>query len=165
MIKLIDLDKVRASTYNPRKSDPHRLDLLELSLRKLGFLSPIVADAKGEIISGHQRSYVARRMGVKKVPVLIIGRMPLEKRKSLNIVFNRATNDLKRSDTCATITEHISHYDVEAIGKSLPDLDFDSPEFYPCMNTQLGDTIGLMKKILELPRRLSSISRQAPRIL
>ena len=146
MIKLIDLDKVRASTYNPRKSDPHRLDLLELSLRKLGFLSPIVADAKGEIISGHQRSYVARRMGVKKVPVLIIGRMPLEKRKSLNIVFNRATNDLKRSDTCATITEHISHYDVEAIGKSLPDLDFDSPEFYPCMNTQLGDTIGLMKK-------------------
>ncbi len=146
MIRLISIDKIRASTYNPRKSDPHRLNLLELSLRKLGFVSPIVVDEKGEIISGHQRSYVARRMGVKMVPVLVIGRMPLERRKSLNIVFNRATNDLKRSDTCATITEHIKQYDVEALGNSLPDLEIGSPEFYPCMHTQLDDTFGLMKK-------------------
>lgn len=161
MIQLISLDKIRASTYNPRKSDPHRLDLLELSLRKLGFVSPIVVDEKGEIISGHQRSYVARRMGVKMVPVLVIGRMSLERRKSLNIVFNRATNDLKRSDTCATITEHIKQFDVEALGNSLPDLEIGSPEFYPCMHTQLDDTFGLMKhnahKVNQYAKNLASV--------
>ena len=51
MIQMVALDKIHASTYNPRKSDPKRLDLLELSLRKLGFLSPIVVDQGGEIIS------------------------------------------------------------------------------------------------------------------
>lgn len=145
-IRMIELDKIRASTYNPRKSDPKRLDILELSLRKLGFLSPIVADSGGEIISGHQRSYVAKRMGVKKVPVLIIDRLTLDRRKCLNIVFNRATNDLKRSDTCKTVNEHISKYNIEEMAKSLPDLTPDTPEFYPCMNQIMGDCFGLLKK-------------------
>ena len=146
MIQMVALDKIHASTYNPRKSDPKRLDLLELSLRKLGFVSPIVVDQGGEIISGHQRSFVATRMGVKTVPVTIIPRMTLEERKSLNIVFNRATNDLKRSDTCQTVKEYISQYDVEQIASELPDLTPDTPEFYPCMYTKVGDSYELLKK-------------------
>ena len=146
MIQMVALDKIHASTYNPRKSDPKRLDLLELSLRKLGFVSPIVVDQGGEIISGHQRSFVASRMGVKRVPITIIPRMTLDERKSLNIVFNRATNDLKRSDTCQTVKEYISKYDVEAIASELPDLTPDTPEFYPCMYTKTGDSFELLKK-------------------
>ena len=146
MIQMVALDKIHASTYNPRKSDPKRLDLLELSLRKLGFVSPIVVDQGREIISGHQRSYVATRMGVKMVPVAIIPRMTLDERKSLNIVFNRATNDLKRNDTCATVNEYVSKFDVEAMASKLPDLTPDTPEFYPCMHTKTGDSFELMKK-------------------
>lgn len=146
MIQMVALDKIHASTYNPRKSDPKRLDLLELSLRKLGFLSPIVVDQGGEIISGHQRSFVAARIGVKRVPVLIIPRMTLDERKSLNIVFNRATNDLKRSDTCKTVTEYVSKFDIDTIAKDLPDLTPDTPEFYPCMNTKNEDSFELLKK-------------------
>ena len=143
---MVQLDKIHASTYNPRKSDHKRLDLLELSLRKLGFVSPIVVDQGGEIISGHQRSFVASRMGVKMVPVTIIPRMSLDERKSLNIVFNRATNDLKRNDTCATVNEYVSKFDVVAMGEKLPDLKPDTPEFYPCMYTKTGDSFELMKK-------------------
>lgn len=146
MIQMVPLDKIHASTYNPRKSDPKRLDMLELSLRKLGFVSPIVVDQGGEIISGHQRSFIAARIGVKTVPVTIIPRLTLDERKSLNIVFNRATNDLKRSDTCDTVKEYISHYDVEDLAKDLPDLTPDTPEFYPCMYTKTGDSFELLKK-------------------
>ena len=49
------LSAVNPSTYNPRTADPKRLDLIEFSLRKLGFIAPIYADANGEILSGHQR--------------------------------------------------------------------------------------------------------------
>ena len=55
MIKIEPLSAVNPSTYNPRTADPKRLDLIELSLRKLGFIAPIYADANGEILSGHQR--------------------------------------------------------------------------------------------------------------
>lgn len=52
MIKIEALSAVNPSTYNPRTADPKRLDLIELSLRKLGFIAPIYADANGEILSG-----------------------------------------------------------------------------------------------------------------
>ena len=37
MIKLVPIDAVKASEYNPRRNDEKRLALAELSLRKLGF--------------------------------------------------------------------------------------------------------------------------------
>lgn len=54
-VELLPLGAVNPSTYNPRVADPARLDLIELSLKKLGFLLPIFADPAGEIVSGHQR--------------------------------------------------------------------------------------------------------------
>ena len=69
MIKLVPIDAVKASEYNPRRNDEKRLALAELSLRKLGFLLPIYADEHGEILSGHQRQLVARRMGFPEIPV------------------------------------------------------------------------------------------------
>ena len=58
---------------------------IELSLKKLGFILPIFATEDGEIISGHQRHYVAKKMGMKKVPVEYIKNIDLKKRKNLNI--------------------------------------------------------------------------------
>ena len=69
MIKLVPIDAVQASEYNPRRNDEKRLALTELSLRKLGFLLPIYADESGEILSGHQRHLVASRMGFRQIPV------------------------------------------------------------------------------------------------
>lgn len=99
MIRLVNIDDVRPSTYNPRAADPRRLDLVEMSLRKLGWLLPVYADANGEILSGHQRHHVAMRMGLSRVPVCFTKAMPLEERKAVNIAFNRGTNDLKSADT------------------------------------------------------------------
>lgn len=48
-MKLVPIDSIRPSTYNPRQSDPRRLDLIELSLRKLGFIHPIFCDANGPL--------------------------------------------------------------------------------------------------------------------
>ena len=68
-IEICDINDVRPSTYNPREADTGRLNLIEWSLRKFGFLLPIYADNEGEILSGHQRHLVAQRMGAKRIPV------------------------------------------------------------------------------------------------
>lgn len=135
-MKLVSLSDIKPSTYNPRLADPKRLDVIELSLRKLGFLLPLYADDNGEILSGHQRHFVATRMGLKRVPVEFCPPMDLNERKALNIAFNRGTNDLQQRDTPASLTDALSSYNVFEIAKALPDLDQASDLFYRCMHLQ-----------------------------
>jgi ParB-like chromosome segregation protein Spo0J len=108
MIQLVGIDEVRPSAYNPRVADPRRLDIIELSLRKLGFLIPVYADADGEILSGHHRHEVAQRIGCPKVPVEYTRRMSLSERKATNIVFNRATNDMSLTSTPKSLSEALA---------------------------------------------------------
>ncbi|MDD3182447.1 MAG: ParB N-terminal domain-containing protein [Alphaproteobacteria bacterium] len=132
MIKLVPIEAVRPSTYNPRKADPVRLKIIELSLRKLGWLLPIYADEDGEILSGHQRHYVAMRMGIKKVPVSYVPRMTLEERKAINIAFNRGTNDMQNSDAPDTLKLALEECNVFDIAADMP----DQKKTCPCLETE-----------------------------
>ncbi len=147
MIKLVSVDAIRASEYNPRKNDEKRLALTELSLRKLGFLLPIYADESGEILSGHQRQLVAVRMGFKEVPVEYVSREALQERKSINLLFNRATNDLQKTDTCTEIKNRLYDMGVEGLAANFPDITPGSPESYPCISAVCRmDTARLAKQ-------------------
>ena len=148
-MKIVDIESVRASAYNPRKSDPKRLDYIELSLKKFGFLMPLYADQQGELLSGHQRQLVARRIGATQVPVEFVAHMDLDERKKWNIAFNRSTNDLKRADTSASVTERINNMDVFAMAGQFPDIAPDSDEFFPCANTKLLDVSKLVKQNID----------------
>lgn len=134
MIEALSIEAIEPSTYNPRTADPQRLDLIELSLRKLGFLHPIFADANGEILSGHQRHLVATRMGAKEVPVYRTRPMELNDRKALNIVFNRATNDFDFHHTPQKVTRELASLNVRELAAALPDRDPASKDFLRCLH-------------------------------
>lgn len=147
MIKIVPIDEVKASEYNPRKNDEKRLAITEMSLRKLGFVLPIYADKSGEILSGHQRQLVAKRMGFKEIPVSFINEADLNERKTLNVLFNRATNDLKKTDTCDNIKNRLYIKDIESMANSLHDIIPGSLESFPCAySTKRVDTMILAKK-------------------
>ena len=146
MISLVPIKEIQASEYNPRRNDEKRLALTELSLRKLGFLLPIYADTSGEILSGHQRCLVASRMGYTRVPVEYVDIVDLNERKTVNILFNRATNDLHKQDTCGKIKNRLYNMDSEGISGELPDIEPDTEAAYPCMHTRRVDTVELAKK-------------------
>lgn len=133
MIKLVPIDAVQASEYNPRRNDEKRLALTELSLRKLGFLLPIYADESGEILSGHQRHLVASRMGFRQIPVEYVSGKTLGERRAVNVLFNRATNDLQKQDTCAIIRRRLYEMDIEAMTGELPDIEPGSEASFPCV--------------------------------
>lgn len=133
MIKLVPITDVKASEYNPRKNDEKRLALTEMSLRKLGFLLPIYADTSGEILSGHQRHLAATRMGFTRIPVQYVNNMDLNERKTVNILFNRATNDLSKQDTCDKIKSRLYNMDIQSMCEALPDIEPDSEASFPCV--------------------------------
>lgn len=133
MIKLVPIDDVKASEYNPRKNDEKRLRLAELSLRKLGFVLPIYADQTGEILSGHQRQLVARRLGFTHIPVEYVEGKDLGERKAVNVLFNRATNDLEKQDTCSIIKKRLYEMDIANLTDGLPDIGPNTEASFPCV--------------------------------
>ena len=133
MISIEPISAVNPSTYNPRTADPKRLDLIGLSLRKLGFIAPIYADENGEILSGHQRHFVATRMGCTHIPVCRVPAMDLEKRKAINIVFNRGTNDMDICKTSAKAKIQLESLDIQKLADKISDKAVGSDEFFPCV--------------------------------
>jgi ParB-like chromosome segregation protein Spo0J len=134
-IRLVPIDQIRPFAQNPRRAHARRLDWLELSLRKLGFILPIYTDASGVIVSGHQRVTVARRLGYSEVPVSIA---PVEQGRNAymarNLLFNRSTNDMSGADTGQNmeqrLLERIAAIDLDAI----PDAEGD--ERFACLNAR-----------------------------
>jgi hypothetical protein len=131
-VKLEPIDAIRPSSYNPRKADPKRLELVGLSLRKLGFVLPIVADEEGEIISGHQRHHVAGLLGMTHVPVARIAASDEATRKGLNIVFNRGTNDMTVTDHSKGITLSLAAAGVQEAAAGIADAE----DPYRCLRAE-----------------------------
>lgn len=134
-IMLISPDSLSPAVYNPREADPARLALVRLSLQKLGFLLPLLVTPEGEILSGHQRHAVATSMGAKLIPVIQV-RVPANKRRGLNILCNRATNDIEVTDTEKELSLAIVRAQVETIAAALPDIEPDTPAFWACCNAE-----------------------------
>lgn len=125
------LDSLIPASYNPRKVDPRRLELVRLSLRKLGWLLPIYACENGEILSGHQRAFVAREIGYRHVPVVRVPDLPEQIRKAVNVVFNRATNDIEMRFVPSDAARKVLRAEVHDSGGRLSDHPTDD---FPCLS-------------------------------
>lgn len=145
VIELVDVKDLQPAAYNPRESDPERLELLALSLRKLGFILPIYATPDGHLLSGHQRLKTAVAVGATKVPVVRID--PAKRRyQQVNLLFNRITNDMKSNDTSAQLFEELRGETMEKLLGQVKDKQPDTPEFYPCMQWQMASPVELLGK-------------------
>ncbi len=106
---------------NPRVPDAARLGLLLLSLSKLGFLMPVyVLKSSGMLLSGHQRLSQAKLLGITHMPVVEIDLRP-EQIAGVNILFNRATNDMGAFDTGAKVQKNLDMSTILQLAEDLPD--------------------------------------------
>lgn len=89
-VKIKDL---KPSEYNPRAMSEKEAEALEESLRRFGFVEPIVVNGaknrKGIIIGGHQRFYIAKKMGMVEIPVVYINIPDIKKERELNLRLNK----------------------------------------------------------------------------
>ena len=92
----VELDKVQANDYNPNKVAPPEMKLLELSIASDGYTQPIVTwrrdDGIYEVVDGFHRHLVGRKLGLKKLPIVVINKDREDKgdRISSTIRHNRA---------------------------------------------------------------------------
>ncbi|MCU0732928.1 MAG: site-specific DNA-methyltransferase, partial [Hyphomonas sp.] len=75
------LKSLRPYAGNARTHSPKQVRQIADSIRRFGFVNPVLIDAEGEIIAGHGRVLAADLLGLPDVPVLTVTHLtPAEKR-------------------------------------------------------------------------------------
>lgn len=171
-VEMVPVSRVEPAAYNPREADPERLDLLALSLRKLGFILPLYALPNGHLLSGHQRLTVAKQMGCTHVPVVFVD-VAEEKLKGINILFNRCTNDMRSTDTSEQLSKTLPIDRLQALLEAVPDKTPDHPDFYRCANAEdvpVETLLGNLARLYEsnavgICRKLQHAGVQMPAVI
>ena len=71
-IKIIDVKDIKYTEDNARKITEEALEALRVSIETVGVIRPLVVNEKYELMSGNQRTKTLRKIGIEKVPVVII---------------------------------------------------------------------------------------------
>jgi ParB/RepB/Spo0J family partition protein len=65
--------ELKPDPANPRRISDQELESLTRSIREFGLVDPIIARREDKtVIGGHQRLLAARRLGIKRVPVVFV---------------------------------------------------------------------------------------------
>ena len=99
---------------NTKKHDETQIKNVAESIKKYGWVQPIVIDNDGTIVIGHCRALAAERLGIKEVPCVVVSDLKEDEINALRIVDNK-TNE--------------SPWDFDLLSAELPEIDLSDFEF------------------------------------
>lgn len=77
---------------NARTHDDDQLNALVKAIQRFGFVNPIAVDEKGEIIAGHGRRMAAQRMGMEKIPVMVLKHLTPDEKRAYVLADNKLSD-------------------------------------------------------------------------
>ena len=83
------IDSLKPNPNNPRAHNRHQRHQIAASIRKFGFINPIIADRDGTILAGHGRWEAAKIAEMPTVPVIRIEHLTPEQIRAYVIADNR----------------------------------------------------------------------------
>lgn len=96
-IAYVPISELKPAEYNPRKWNEETTKQLTESIRKFGFVDPIIVNSadnrKNIVIGGHFRLKVAKKLGYKQAPVVLVNIPDINREKELNIRLNKNTGE------------------------------------------------------------------------
>ena len=99
---------------NTKKHDETQIKNVSESIKKYGWVQPIVIDNDGTIVIGHCRALAAEKLGIEEVPCVVVSDLTEEEINALRIVDNK-TNE--------------SPWDFDLLSAELPEIDLSDFEF------------------------------------
>lgn len=86
--RMVDISALVPYENNPRKN-AGAVEAVADSIKRFGFLRPIVVNKEGVILSGHTRRLAALELGLKKVPVVVEENLSETEEKAYRLADNR----------------------------------------------------------------------------
>lgn len=153
IIKYRHLKELKPYKLNAKKHPRSQIEGIAESIRRFGFLQPVVVDKNDEIIIGHGRVEAQRLVDEDKaIPVIKLEDLTETEVKALRIIDNRIAetgwdSELIKLDL-ANIDFDFSKFNID-FGEILPPQEIQEDDFDPAAidtvvtEIQLGDTIEL----------------------
>jgi len=139
-IENVKADELKFAKYNPREITDKSFDDLKNSIRKFGFVEPVVVNSKNnEIIGGHMRVRAAKDMGMEEVPVKFVD-LTEKEAKVLNLALNRIQGRWDADKLSKLITELETVEGVELELSGFEDWELD---YYNVGPTELEEDLDL----------------------
>jgi DNA modification methylase len=82
-------DQIRPSSRNAHTHSKKQIHKIASSLKRYGFVNPILIGDDGEVIAGHGRIEAARQLGLKQVPTICLSHMSEAEKRAYRIADNR----------------------------------------------------------------------------
>ena len=89
-VKTIPLADIHPYANNPRKND-EAVAGVAASIKRFGFLIPMVIDRNGEIICGHTRYKAAKQLELKEVPCVIADELTEDEINAFRLADNKVS--------------------------------------------------------------------------
>ena len=164
-IEKVSISELNPAQYNPRvrlKPGDAEYEKLKRSIQTFGYIDPIIINADGTIIGGHQRYYVLLDLGYTEIDVVKLDLDENEER-ALNVALNKISGEWdeeKLKDLLKGL--RLDNYDFTVTGfeqneldtlianleipETVEDDDFDAEEEYASVDvpkTKRGDVYAL----------------------
>lgn len=119
------IDDLNPAEYNPRKRlqpGDEEYERLKTSIETFGYVDPIIINADGTVIGGHQRLFVLRDLGYSEADVAVVDLSKADE-KALNIALNKISGEWDDEKLAAIFADlDMEGYDLSLTGFSEDEL-------------------------------------------
>lgn len=115
-IRHVPISELHPRPNNARTHSPKQLRKIAASLRKFGFISPVIADEQGNIVAGHGRVEGAKLAGVDIVPVITVSHLSPEEVRAYVLADNKLA-------TLAGWDRELLSIEIAELMEAAPELD------------------------------------------
>ena len=88
-IELIEINKLKPATYNPRQISTKQYNDLKKSIQKFDVVDPIIVNKDMTVIGGHQRLKICKELKYKDVDCVVLD-LSKEQERELNVRLNKS---------------------------------------------------------------------------
>lgn len=88
-IQEVEIEKLIPYARNSRTHSDEQVAQIAASIKEFGWTNPILVDGEAGIIAGHGRLAAARKLGMKKIPVIELSHLSPTQKKALIIADNK----------------------------------------------------------------------------
>ena len=120
-IQSLDIEELKDNERNTRVHSDEQIEQIVASINEFGFTNPILIDEKNVLLAGHGRLLAARKIGLKKVPIIRLENLTEKQKRAYVIADNKLALNSEWNDSLLQMEMQELHnmdFDLTKLGWS-----------------------------------------------